>query len=150
MQMAEHLAREAIRDALGRYTMAVDSGNFEALTDVFHPGAQLVIQGSAPLIGIDAILQGMRGGSKTGAAFRDGRFQRHHLTSSVIEMIDDDNARGEHYVLVITELGIDHSGRYVDRYVRDGERWLITERAAWMEWACEDSRFVRWLGPVGR
>ena len=148
MPLADYLARESIRDTLGRYTMAVDSGNFEALREVFHSAAQLIIQGGAPLVGIDAILQALRGGSKTGAAFRDGRFQRHHLTSSRIDLIDADNARGEHYVLVITELGIDHSGRYVDRYVRQGDRWLIAERAATMDWARDDSRFVRWLGPV--
>lgn len=148
MPLADLLAREAIRDTLGRYSMAVDSGNFEPLRDVFHPGASLSIQGGGPLVGIDAILHALRGGSKTGAAFRDGRFQRHHLTSSLIELIDDNSARGEHYVLVITELGIDHSGRYVDRYVRDGERWLIGHRAATMDWARDDSRFVRWLGPA--
>lgn len=148
MQLAELLAREAIRDTLCRYTMAVDNGSFDGLRDVFHPDARLTIQGGAPIAGIEAILQRLRGGSKSGSAFRDGRFQRHHITSSLIELLDADGACGEHYVLVITELGIDHSGRYVDRYVRRGENWLISARAASMEWARDDSRFVRWLGPI--
>jgi SnoaL-like domain len=144
--LTQLLVREAIRLALSRYTMAVDSGDFNALETVFHADASLSIQGGALIIGIAAILERLRGGSKTGAAFRGGRFQRHHITSSLIELIDADTARGEHYVLVITELGIDHSGRYVDRYVRQGDNWLIQARAASMEWARPDSRFVRWLG----
>ena len=146
MQLAEMLAREAIRKTLGIYNFAVDRADFDALSTVFHPDATIAIQGGATIQGIDAIIKSLRGGSRSGSAFRDGRFQRHHLTSSLIELIDDDSASGDHYVLVVTELGFDHSGRYLDRYVRHGERWLIQHRAASMEWARPDSRFVRWLG----
>jgi SnoaL-like domain len=146
MHLAEALAREAIRKTLGLYNFAVDCADFDALTNVFHPDASLSMQGSEAIQGVDAIIAKLKGGSRSGGAFRDGKFQRHHLTSESIDVVDADTATGEHYVLVITELGVDHSGRYVDRYVRDGEHWLISQRAATMEWAQPDSRFVRWIG----
>ena len=146
MQLAEMLAREAIRKTLSIYNFAVDRADFAALREVFLPEATMTIQGSPTIAGIDAIIRALSGGSRSGSAFRDGRFQRHNLTSSLIDFADGDNASGEHYVLVVTELGVDHNGRYLDRYVRNGDRWLIQHRAASMEWARPDSRFVRWLG----
>ena len=37
-------------------------------------------------------------------------------------------ARGACYFLAVTEHGVDHWGRYRDRYVPEGDRWLFAHR----------------------
>ena len=36
--------------------------------------------------------------------------------------------------MTLTRHGLDHSGRYVDRLVRRGERWLLDDRRILVEW----------------
>jgi hypothetical protein len=43
---------------------------------------------------------------------------------------DEDHARGRSYFMVLMPHGLDHWGRYVDRYERRDGRWLIVERQA--------------------
>jgi hypothetical protein len=41
-----------------------------------------------------------------------------------------ERARGRCYYAVLTDRGLDHWGRYVDEYRREGERWLFAKRRA--------------------
>jgi hypothetical protein len=50
--------------------------------------------------------------------------------------------------MVVTEIGFDHSGVYVDDFVKSGDRWLIAHRAANLEWVRPDSRFFSFPGAV--
>ena len=52
----------------------------------------------------------------------------HHTSTLVIDLEGDNAARGRCYFHVLTREGSDHWGRYADRYVCEGGRWLFAER----------------------
>ena len=56
------------------------------------------------------------------------RFIRHYTATHQIEVLGPDEARGRSYYVVITESGLDHWGRYVDRYVQRDGHWLFLHR----------------------
>jgi hypothetical protein len=95
---------------------------------------------------VHQIIEALRAGAKARGAFDEKNFQRHHLTTSMIELTSVTTAETQHYIIVVTELGMDHTGTYFDQMVKHGERWLIKMRRATMEWSRSDSRFVQWLG----
>ena len=43
---------------------------------------------------------------------------RHHVSNLTIDVVSPTEARGACYFLAVTEHGVDHWGRYRDRYVR--------------------------------
>lgn len=146
MNIEELLAREAIRYTVSIYNRAVDQGHYDDLARVFTEDAILVVQGGPSLCGIDAIVSGLKMGATRRAATSPGNFQRHHMAAAMIEMQGPNSATGLHYITVISELGFDHAGTYNDEYRKIGDRWLLAQRSARMEWARADSRFIRWLG----
>ncbi|MFT4054130.1 MAG: nuclear transport factor 2 family protein [Novosphingobium sp.] len=146
MTLEQARVREAIRFTIELYNRNADTADYERHREVFHPEAQMDVQGGEALHGPDAIIAAMRAGAQKRDAFAPGNFQRHHLTSIMIEQQAPDRANASIYVMVFTELGLDHAGGYDDEYRPLGDRWLLYRRAARMEWARPDSRFVRWLG----
>jgi hypothetical protein len=146
MTLDEMLAREAIRYTMELYNRNADTGNYERHAEVFCPNAHFVVRGLGEAHGLDEILAMLKPGAKSRGAYVEGNFQRHNLTSTMIELTGPDSANVTTYVCVTTELGFDHAGRYDDQFVRSGERWLIARRHAAMEWSRADSRFARWLG----
>jgi hypothetical protein len=150
MELAEMLAREAIRYTMALYTRNADSGDYPNHVNVFHPDAEMVVQGGRVLKGVDEIIATLTAGAAARQAGAPGNFQRHNLTTSMIELTGETTATARHYILVITELGLDHAGTYDDAFIAHGGRWLLLRRQATMEWARPDSRFVKWLGkPTG-
>ena len=146
MTIDELLAREAIRDTVAIYNSAVDRGDYGELRRVFLPTGVLRVQGGAAFEGVEAIIDNLSAGAARRGAGAEGAFQRHHLGAAMIQLDGPDRATGRHYITVISEIGLDHAGRYDDVYRRAGDRWLIEERIAQMEWADDRSRFIRWLG----
>ena len=61
-------------------------------------------------------------------------FRRHHVTTTRITRDGPDRASGLVYWLVITEIGLDHSGFYTDSYVRVNGEWLIGHRQVTIVW----------------
>ena len=45
------------------------------------------------------------------------------------------------YFTVFTEVGLDHMGRYRDRLVPVGDRWLIAHRFVSTDWRAPDGLF---------
>jgi hypothetical protein len=146
MNIEQMLAREGIRYTIELYNRNSDTADYDRHHDVFHPDAVMEVQGGGALEGVGAIIAAMRAGAKKRGVFEPGNFQRHNITSTMIELIDDERATARIYVIVVTEKGIDHAGGYQDEYRRVGDRWLIYRRLATMEWANPESRFVQWLG----
>jgi hypothetical protein len=66
-------------------------------------------------------------------------FLRHHLTTTHLEFVGPAEAHGWGYFLVISRVGIDHSGRYADRFVRVGGDWLLARRRVRIDWAASHS-----------
>jgi hypothetical protein len=128
MEPWELAAREAIRDTIGRYAHAADSGRFDDLASLFTVDGVLEVHGEAPLAGRDAIRDYLHGVRVDLANATQVPLIRHHVTSTVIDVVDHDSARGACYFLAVTEYGVDHWGRYRDDYERDGDAWLFAHR----------------------
>ncbi|HUD90858.1 nuclear transport factor 2 family protein [Sphingobium sp.] len=146
MTVEELLAREAIRYTIQLYNQASDTADYGLHHQVFHPDGVFEVQGQGKYRGTDAIIAMLLPAAERRGAFAKGNFQRHNLTTTMIDLATPYTAKVVTYIIVVTELGIDHAGRYDDEFVRQGDRWLIMRRRATMEWARPDSRFVRWLG----
>jgi hypothetical protein len=140
------LAREAIRYTIELYNRNSDMADYERHAEVFAPEAHFVVRGLGEARGLHEILAMLRPGAKSRGAYDPANFQRHNLTSTMIELTGADTADATTYVCVTSELGFDHFGRYDDQFVRSGSRWLIVKRHAAMEWSRPESRFAKWLG----
>ena len=132
----EALAREEIRYTMSIYNSEGDRGRIEALAAAFTEDGVLEFSG-ARHTGRPAIIQAL---SPTVAANRDRAddgmpsFLRHNLTTSRIELRSDTEADAWTYFNVITPIGLDHCGVYVDRFVRVADRWLIAHRRVKIDW----------------
>ncbi|MCU1458185.1 MAG: hypothetical protein JWL73_2277 [Actinomycetia bacterium] len=142
----------AIRSLHSRYAQGVDRGRFAETAALFAPDAVLEVQGSARVEGRADIQRYFEGVGVTLEKTSASRLIRHHVTSAVVDAIDADHAHGAVYFLAITERGVDHWGRYRDRYVRVAESvrdsgevaggWRFSERICITEGRAEGS----WAG----
>jgi hypothetical protein len=148
MKLDEMLTREAIRYTIGRYNSAIDRSAYPELAEVFTPDGTMAFGGHGRFEGREKIIAALSAGAEKRGAFDAKNFQRHLLGNSIINVVDDRSARSVHYILVITELGVDHSGVYVDDFVKSGDRWLIEHRQANLEWVRPDSRFFSFPGAI--
>ena len=131
METWEIEARECIRDLVARYNASGDSGRFEAMMELFAEEAVLEVPGRE-LRGHDAIRAFLTGIAESNRAQRDGgvKLIRHFTATHQIDVVDRAHARGRCYYAVLTDRGLDHWGRYVDEYRRQGGRWLFWRRRA--------------------
>jgi hypothetical protein len=68
-------------------------------------------------------------------AFGGGRlFLQHNLTTRRIEFPSDTTADVWTYFLVMTPIGMDRSGVYVDRFVKCQGRWLNARPRVEIDW----------------
>jgi hypothetical protein len=134
----EALAREAIRYTLSVYNSSGDRGRLDELAAAFAPDGILEFSGSR-FVGRAAIIEALGGTvelTHKSATAPDGPapLVRHHLTTSRIELVNDREAQGWTYFFVVTGVGPDHSGVYVDRFAALDGRWLITHRRVKIDW----------------
>jgi hypothetical protein len=151
VEIWELAAREACRDTLAQYTHSGDRYMLQDFAGAFCQDGVLEIRGAEPLQGRDAIME--RFGGPTAAAQAQGeaaqkrqagglrRIVRHNVTNVRFESIRPDEAIVASYFTVITEVGVDHMGRYRDRLVPVGERWLIAHRFVSTDWRAPESTF---------
>ena len=67
------------------------------------------------------------------------RVVRHNVTNIRFESVSPAEAIVASYFTVFTEVGLDHIGRYHDRLVPVGDRWLIAHRFVSADWHSPDS-----------
>jgi hypothetical protein len=87
----------------------------------------------AETLGTRALARGHGGGGT--------KFQRHNVANIDVEL-DGEQARVRSYFTVFTEIGLDHLGRYEDRFVKIGDEWLIDDRLARLDAVSARSRFA--------
>jgi 3-phenylpropionate/cinnamic acid dioxygenase small subunit len=122
-------AREQIRDLVARYNANGDSGRFPQMLELFVSDAIMHIP-SGSHHGRDEI-EAMFTNAATKTGGGDGAkaaFIRHHTATLQIDVVSSDEATSRCYFQVLTDRGLDHWGRYVDRYRRVEGRWLFAER----------------------
>ena len=72
---------------------------------------------------------------------RPGGSSAHNVTNVRFETVTPSEAVVASYFTVFTEVGPDHMGRYRDRLVPVGDRWLIAHRFVSVDWHSPDSTF---------
>ncbi|HVX19308.1 MAG TPA: nuclear transport factor 2 family protein [Acidimicrobiales bacterium] len=164
MDIWELTARELIRDTLARYTWAGDAFRLDELAAAFCPDGVLEVRDTPPHEGRDAIVAFLSGvGTRSGVDIGDGerapadddarrarrraaaaasgvrRIVRHNVANIRFLELTPTQALVASYFTVVTEIGLDHCGRYRDTLVPSGGEWLIRHRFVSTDWRSPDS-----------
>ena len=135
----ERLARAAIEKTLAACTQAGDARKADVYAACFAPDGVLELAASR-YDGRETIRAWMAAPSPI--LQPDGPapgYVSHHLTSCRIDVGADGTAKVRSYFLVITAIGLDHSGYYDDLFRRCGGEWLIAHRKPRTLWVSADS-----------
>jgi hypothetical protein len=152
MELWQLTARERIRDSLARYNWSGDSFRLDELGLAFCEDGVLEVRGQPPRQGRAAIVEFLGGGAEPGsdearraalraAAARSGetRIVRHVLSNVRFLELRPEQAQVASYFTVLTEIGLDHYGRYRDTFVPVGDEWLIAHRFVSADWRAPGS-----------
>jgi hypothetical protein len=136
MELWELEARESIRILVARYNSNGDSARFDAVLELFAPDAVMELPDGVydGIEQIKTIFTGTKGrfadfGLATGKAF----YMRHSTSTHQVDLLDETHASGRCYYHVLMPHGLDHWGRYIDRYERRDGKWLFTHRKVTMD-----------------
>lgn len=123
MEQWELVARERIRDLVAHYNLAGDRGWIDDMLDLFAADATMCING-VEHVGREAIRSVF-----TTAKGPRPELIRHHVSTLKIDVPDADHASARSYFQVLTVRGLDHWGRYTDRFVRGDDQWRFSHRS---------------------
>jgi SnoaL-like domain len=131
MTHEELAAREEIRGLLAKYNLCGDRADFVGLASVFTADglmeSELVnARGREQIAAQLAAL--MRDPERIVPAPGNMQFSRHNLTTSQLEFESESTARGRTYFFVISDIGLDHAGVYVDNFAKSDGEWRISRR----------------------
>jgi ketosteroid isomerase-like protein len=130
MELWELVAREQIRETVARYAHLVDRGRIEELVLLFAEDGTLEAGDRPPACGRAAIRAFFTETAARLASASARPLIRHHVSNLVIDVSGPDGATAESYFLAIAARGVDHWGRYRDRFARRESRWLFQHRRA--------------------
>jgi len=144
VEMWELVAREQIRDTLARYNWSGDAGRLDGLAGTFCTDGVLEIRGLEPLRGRTEIVSFLSGVNGSVAGNVDVKpVVRHNVANVLFTGLTPDQAQVSSYFTVVTQIGLDHFGRYRDTLVPDGDSWLIKHRKVSTDWAAQNSTMAR-------
>jgi ketosteroid isomerase-like protein len=136
------VAREQIRDLVARYNANGDTGRFPQVRALFLEDAVMRIEPDQEYVGIESIMSIFTGTSSNTASSALTHV-RHFTSTHQIDFDDDSHAAGRLYFAVLTDVGLDHWGRYVDHYVRTDDGWRFARRSVTVDGWSERSLFPR-------
>ncbi len=147
MEAWELSARELIRDTLARYTWSGDALRVDELALAFCEEGVLEVRGQPAIEGraaVAAFIGGVGNAADERVIPRNPKDQvrrivRHNVANIRFTAITPTSARVESYFTVLTEIGLDHFGRYRDTFVPVGSQWLIEHRFVSTDWRAPDS-----------
>jgi hypothetical protein len=140
MDLEDLLAREGIRDLVARYNSYGDSGRFDPLFELFaqdavmetgDAGGELTVYDGRE--NVKRIFTGAQARVQQQAATAGPTYIRHFTATHQIDLVDADHATGRCYFAVIMDGGLDHWGRYIDRYVRIDGGWRFEHRRVYVD-----------------
>jgi len=143
VELWEVVARERIRDTLARYNWSGDAMRLDEFAGSFCEDGELQLRGSDPVRGRAAIAEFIGGVGTPAAVGGPVRIVRHNLTNIRFLELTRQQARVASYFTVLTEIGLDHYGRYRDTFVPVGDDWLIRHRFISTDWAAPSSTMAR-------
>ena len=120
-----------IRALVQRYNALGDAGRFEEFLSLFAADAVYHVDGiEEPFVGRAGISRMLDDARADLLAWHAGEriHLRHFTATHVVEFDGPDNATGSLYYQALMPHGLDHWGRYHDRYRRDGDAWRFAER----------------------
>jgi hypothetical protein len=127
MRRWEVAAREQIRVLVAQYNGFGDRGQVTELADLFAPDGVLEIHAGPANAGPAAIVAYLSNVVSDNTA--GGTYWRHFVATHNVEMTSRRQATGTAYFQVLDDDGLDHWGRYRDRYRRDPSgRWHFEHR----------------------
>jgi ketosteroid isomerase-like protein len=138
-------ARESVRDLVARYNANADAGRFGPVLECFAPDAVMELDGR-PYRGRDEILTIFTGAAELARRGPGPVLVRHHTSTLQIDVAGPDDVTSRCYYQVLSATGLDHWGRYLDRYGRIGDRWYFTHRREFLDGRMPDS----WTHPDRR
>jgi hypothetical protein len=140
METWELLIRESVRQTLAEYTAGTDRNRLDDVAACFAPDGMLSFTGGRQLVGPAAIADGLA--TQVGG-FRPGpvplTLVRHHISSVWFGSVTRDRVEVCSYFLVLTNIGVDHWGRYRDVLIPVDDRWLFASREAIVDGSAENS-----------
>ncbi len=147
METWEVVVREQVRQAIAAYNFAGDRGRLDGLADCFTPNGVLVLHNGERFDGREAIAEGL--GTRLARAPGDDRplpdHVHHHVSSTHFQSVGESEVTCRSYYLVMTQVGVDHWGRYHDTLVPDADadedRWVFVERRVTADGFHEQSLF---------
>jgi hypothetical protein len=148
----ELTARECIRDTIAQYSHAGDAFRLNELAVAFCADGILAVRGQDEMVGREAIVRGLGGRpdaddetlrSERRAAGTDSgpRLLRHLVTNTRFVSVTTEEALVTSYFSAVTQVGLDHLGRYRDRLVPVDDRWLIARRDVSVDWRSDQSLY---------
>ena len=144
MELWQVCARESIRDLVTRYNSYGDSGLFDRMLELFAADAVMEL-GEEVHRGRDAIramLTSVPEKSSRDSSQRPA-YIRHCTATHQIDLVDEGAASGRCYFYVLSRVGLDHWGRYLDDYRVIGGHWRFARRRVLTDGISEDSVFGR-------
>ncbi|WP_091943874.1 nuclear transport factor 2 family protein [Trujillonella endophytica] len=146
MELWELVARERIRDTLARYNWSGDAGRADELAAAFAPDGVLQLRSGPTLRGrgeirdfIGGVAAREAGPAPAGPAPAGPKLVRHLLTNTRFTALSPREASVSSYFTVVTEVGLDHAGRYRDTLVPVDDAWLIAHRLVSTDWVAPGS-----------
>jgi hypothetical protein len=140
VELWELAVRESVRQTLADYTAGTDRNRLSDIAACFAPDGVLKISASDPMVGPDAIVAGLGAQvSRFAAGSVPLTHVRHHVSSVRFGSVARDRVEVSSYFLAVTNIGVDHWGRYRDVLVPVGDRWLFASREASADGFSSDS-----------
>ena len=128
MEHWELEARESIRDLVARYNANGDTGRFDQVVELFAPDAVMDVENQPERVGLDEI-RGIFTGARQRADYGSHPVYLRHMTAThQIDIVDRSTAKGRCYYQVLTAIGLDHWGRYIDDYRTVDGAWKFARR----------------------
>ncbi len=125
------LDREAIRDALSRFSRGMDRFDREAYLSAFHDDAEMA---AGPFVGSARDCW-----EWAVPMHEEGQLLTHHSLLNITIDLDGDTAHTETYYMFVArnrdETVVLAGGRYVDRFEKRNGDWRIALRTNIIEWA---------------
>ena len=142
MTKEEEIARAAIAQTLAICTQAGDARKADAYAQSFTENGVLDlgerIEGRESIrrwMAAPSVIPQPAGGSPG--------FVSHHLTTCRIDLTSERTATVRTYWLVISSIGLDHSGYYDDRFLKVDDVWLIASRRPRTLWRSPESLLAK-------
>lgn len=148
MQHFELEAREAVRELVARYNQYGDAGRIDALLELFCEDAVLeilkadrddaAVRSGQPAPSARKSIARYAGKGRIRELFTESRYPksqmlRHFIATHQIDIESEHAASGRCYYVVLDEQGIDHFGRYRDRYRRSAAGWRFAARKVYVD-----------------